>query len=238
MHNTRVYPILTNAHQTQLFIPQVLRHHLQQSNEKSALFLAHRYSRLEYFAHALEVLLHDVLDAEVDGGGGGGGADPQATATRPSLLPAAVALLAAFPPFLDVVVQCTRKTDVRSWRTLFDHLPPARRLFEHALEQGRLKTAAGYLLVLHNLDERGAVDGAGAGTGGEQEDGELVSRLLRRAADVEDWELCKELARFLVALDKSGETLRRALRVVGLVAGDGESGEEDEVEEDANGVVE
>jgi hypothetical protein len=76
-------------------------------------------------------------------------------------------------------------------------LPPARRLFEDALEQGRLKTAAGYLLVL------------------------------RRAADVEDWELCKELARFLVALDKSGVTLQKALKAVGL-AGD---------EQDANGAV-
>jgi RAB6A-GEF complex partner protein 1 len=214
---------ITNVRQTQLFIPQVLRHHIQQANEKSALFLAHRYSRLEYFAHALEVLLHDVLDAEVDGGSSA--SDDQTT--HPSLLPATVALLAAFPPFLDVVVQCTRKTDVRSWRTLFDHLPPARRLFEDALEQGRLKTAAGYLLVLHNLDGRGEPgweegEGGGEGGGGGDEDVELVSRLLRKAADVEDWELCKELARFLVALDKSGVTLRKALQAVGLAA-DGDS---------------
>lgn len=172
------------------------------------------------------MLLHDVLDAEVDGG-----PSSQDQTAQPSLLPATVALLAAFPPFLDVVVQCTRKTDVRSWRTLFDHLPPARRLFEDALEQGRLKTAAGYLLVLHNLDGRGELgweegDGEGEGGGGE-EDVELVSRLLRRAADVEDWELCKELARFLVALDKSGVTLQKALKAVGL-AGD---------EQDANGAV-
>jgi hypothetical protein len=85
--------------------------------------------------------------------------------------------------------------------------------------------------VLHNLDGRGELgweegDGEGEGGGGE-EDVELVSRLLRRAADVEDWELCKELARFLVALDKSGVTLQKALKAVGL-AGD---------EQDANGAV-
>lgn len=31
-----------------------------------------------------------------------------------------------------------------------------------------------------------------------------------------DWELCKELARFLAALDETGETLREALSMVGV----------------------
>jgi RAB6A-GEF complex partner protein 1 len=118
---------------------------------------------------------------------------------------------------------------------LFGHLPPARQLFEDALAQDRLKTAAGYLLVLHNLDERGE-----AGDGASGKDVKLVSRLLRRAADTGDWELCKELARFLVALDKTGETLQKALQVVGLVplGVDGESSEEDEAEKNANGAAE
>ena len=29
-----------------------------------------------------------------------------------------------------------------------------------------------------------------------------------------DWELCKELSRFLMALDESGETLREAMRAL------------------------
>jgi hypothetical protein len=45
---------------------------------------------------------------------------------------------------------------------------------------------------------------------------EQVLRLLEKAKQEQDWELCKELARFLMALDTSGDTLRRALRLVGL----------------------
>lgn len=41
-------------------------------------------------------------------------------------------------------------------------------------------------------------------------------RLLSRAKDEGDWELCKELARFLTALDESGATLMEALEMVNL----------------------
>ena len=100
-------------------------------------------------------------------------------------------------------MQCTRKTEVRSWRTLFDYLPPPAELFEESLERGSLKTAGGYLLVLHTFEELSSSS-------------EQLIRLLRRAKDEGDWELCKELARFLTALDGSGETLREALELVEL----------------------
>lgn len=100
-------------------------------------------------------------------------------------------------------MQCTRKTEVRSWRTLFDYLPPPAELFEESLERGSLKTAGGYLLVLHTFEELSSSS-------------EQLIRLLRRAKDEGDWELCKELARFLTALDSSGETLREALELVEL----------------------
>ena len=181
--------------QTQLFLPQILRYHLAQYNSPSALFLSHHYQHLEYFPHALEVLLHDILDEEVD-------ASP---VPDQALLPSVLSFLSSFPQFLEIIVQCTRKTEARSWHTLFAHLPPPRELFEESLQKGNLKTAGGYLLVLHTLDE--------LETGEEQ-----VLRLLQRAKQEKDWELCKELARFLMALDTSGDTLRRALRLVGLQA--------------------
>ena len=68
---------------------------------------------------------------------------------------------------------------------------------------GSLKTAGGYLLVLHNLEE--------LHTGSNQS-----LRLLHRAKEERDWELCKELARFLMALDETGGTLREALAQVDL----------------------
>lgn len=54
---------------------------------------------------------------------------------------------------------------------------------------------------------------------GEEHDGrieEYVVRLIALASQKGDWELCAELARFLIALDASGEMLKRAIAKVGL----------------------
>lgn len=171
----------------------MLRCHLAQYNHPAALHLSHHYQHLLYFPHALEILLHEVLDDEVD--------------TQPSpeqaLLPSVLSFLSSFPQYLDIVVQCTRKTEVRSWRTLFSNLPPPEELFEASLQKGNLKTAGGYLLVLHTFEELRAT-------------GDQVVRLLQRAKEEQDWELCKELARFLMALDESGATLQSTLELVEL----------------------
>jgi hypothetical protein len=114
-----------------------------------------------------------------------------------------LSFLSSFPQYLDIVVQCTRKTELRSWRTLFANLPPPEDLFEESLQKGSLKTAGGYLLVLHTFEELSST-------------GDQVVRLLQRAKEEQDWDLCKELARFLMALDESGNTLRRTLELVDL----------------------
>ncbi|PVH96417.1 RIC1-domain-containing protein [Periconia macrospinosa] len=178
---------------TQLFLPALLRQHLAQYNHPAALHLSHHYQHLLYFPHALEMLLHEVLDEEVD------------TSPPPeqALLPSVLSFLSSFPQYLDIVVQCTRKTELRSWRTLFANLPPPEELFEESLQKGSLKTAGGYLLVLHTFEELSAT-------------GDQVVRLLQRAKGEQDWDLCKELARFLMALDESGNTLRRTLELVKL----------------------
>jgi len=66
---------------------------------------------------------------------------------------------------------------------------------------GDLKIAGGYLLVLHSLSEMESTS-------------PQVIRLLRKAMERGEWELCKELARFLMALDERGDTLREALMLV------------------------
>lgn len=100
-------------------------------------------------------------------------------------------------------MQCTRKTELRSWRTLFAYLPPPAELFEESLKKGSLKTAGGYLLILHTFEELSSSS-------------EQLVRLLSKAKEEGDWELCKELARFLTALDESGATLVEALEMVDL----------------------
>ncbi len=70
-----------------------------------------------------------------------------------------------------------------------------------------LKTAGGYLLVLHTFEEM-------------ETSSEQCVRLLQRAKEAGDWDLCKELARFLMALDESGDTLKLSLERMGLSPGD------------------
>ncbi|KAI9829133.1 MAG: hypothetical protein M1832_000156 [Thelocarpon impressellum] len=181
------------AIRSHLFLPRVFRHHLSHYDQPAALHLTHHYQHLRYFPHALEVLLHDVLDDEVD----------RPASSENPLLPTVLSFLSSFPEYLDILVQCTRKTEVRSWRTLFAHLPPPQELFEESLQKGMLKTAGGYLLILHTFEELGSSS-------------QQLVRLLGRAKEERDWELCKELARFLMALDESGATLRKALELVEL----------------------
>ncbi|KAI4121722.1 MAG: hypothetical protein LQ338_006205 [Usnochroma carphineum] len=182
------FAFIRHAIRTQLFLPGILRQHLLQFDPAAASVLALHYQNLPYFSHALELLLHTVLDEEVDAG-----VDPEN-----SLMPRVVSFLSSFPDYLDIVVQCTRKTEVRSWRALFSYLPSPQQLFEQSLEKDLLKTAGGYLLVLHTFQEL-------------ETSSEQCIRLLRKAREAGDWDLCKELARFLMALDGSGDTLRAAV---------------------------
>ncbi|OJD15990.1 hypothetical protein AJ78_03822 [Emergomyces pasteurianus Ep9510] len=206
------FSLLRFAIRTQLFLPYLLQHNLSQLDTPAALSLCHHYSHLSYFPHALEILLHHVLDDEVDN------QDREAQqedAISRQLLPTVLSFLQSAIPtdiYLEILVQCTRKTELRSWRTLFAHLPPPKTLFEQALKLNSLKTAGGYLLVLQAFDEK---EGGGPDEGIE----DSVVRLLRLASQKGDWELCGELARFLIALDGSGQTLQRAVVKVGLRKG-------------------
>ncbi|KAF3481507.1 uncharacterized protein GIQ15_04266 [Arthroderma uncinatum] len=207
------FTLLRFAIRTQLFLPYVLQHNLSYFDTPSALSICHHFSHLSYFPHALEILLHHVLDEAVDDH------SPKGLIQSPvkgkQLLPGVLAFLqAANPPelYLDILVQCIRKTELRSWRTLFAYLPPPNELFEQALKFNSLKTAGGYLLVLQAFDD---VDDEDSGDGIDKIEDSAV-RLLRLASQRGDWELCGEIAQFLIALDGSGEVLKRAVVRVGL----------------------
>jgi hypothetical protein len=229
------FSILRFTTRTHLFLPPILRHYLTTYNSSAALHLSHHYQHLSYFPHALEVLLHNVLDDEADRSTPPS-PDPtssSSTSSSPALLPSVLSFLSSFPQFLDIIVQCTRKTEVKAWRTLFAHLPPPTQLFEESLGRGLLKTARGYLLVCHTLDTEGEGVGLEKGLLLERKssaeraiesarEGGQAMRLLTRAREEGDWELCRELARFLMALDREGRVLRDALEVVGLGRDGGE----------------
>lgn len=174
--------------------------------------LAVGYEKLTYFGHALEILLHDVLDDEADNAPEPEGKLPLAKSHLPlyifnpttdAVLPEVIRFLSHFPHYLDVIVGCTRKTEVASWSHLFQVVGSPQVLFEESLSRGLLKTAGGYLLVLHTLEQLSSSS-------------QDMVRLLARAVAEGDWDLCKELARFLTALDNSGKTLKEVLELVEL----------------------
>lgn len=201
---------------TQLFLPYVLRYQLLEAHDTAIAFaIAHQYQDLTYFPHALEILLHIVLDDEADRrrnrSADSGGTEP---------LPAVLSFLQmVLPPegYLATIVQCIRKTEFSFWRYLFAHLPSPEAMFEQALSLNDLKTASGYLIVMQTFEE-------------EQEDEiddseDLVNRLrfedqmvrlMRLSKAKTDFELCSELARFMIGIDPRGDTLRRVMQKVGF----------------------
>jgi len=191
-------PFVTFRHATSshLFLHHILRFHLAAGQVQEAVSLASHYQRLVFFAHALEILLHTVVESEATG-------EEDETATNAddcdnSILPSVIEFLDHFDVALDVVVGCARKTEMTRWRRLFDIVGDPKTLFETCLSSQRLRTAGSYLLVLHSLEQ--------LDTGHDD-----AFRLLRSAVAVKDWQLCRELLRFLHSLDDSGAVLKEAL---------------------------
>ena len=78
-----------------------------------------------YFAHALEILLHTVVEDEADGMGSSTGQP-----SNGGVLSKAVEFLDHFDVALDVVVGCARKTEMTRWKLLFDVVGNPEALFE------------------------------------------------------------------------------------------------------------
>ncbi|ORX51228.1 RIC1-domain-containing protein [Hesseltinella vesiculosa] len=106
-----------------------------------------------------------------------------------AILPLVIRFLDQFPHALDVIVSCARKTEVALWDHLFASL---------CLTDGRLRTATSYLIILQTMQPltTGAKD---------------IIRLLQKAMEKDDFDLCKELVRFLSSIDHSGKSLHEAL---------------------------
>ncbi|KAK7468553.1 WD40 repeat protein [Stygiomarasmius scandens] len=191
------FVMFRHATSSHLFLQHILKFHLEASQVKEAVTFASHYQDLVYFAHALEILLHTVVESDAS-------SDGESDSEEPEVLTNAVEFLDHFDVALDVVVGCARKTEVTRWRRLFDIVGNPKHLFETCLLSGRLKTAGSYLLVLHNLEQL------------DEKNGDAV-RLLQSAAKSKDWQLCHELVRFLHSIDDTGIALRDALAQTGVM---------------------
>ncbi|KAI8993372.1 RIC1-domain-containing protein [Pilobolus umbonatus] len=173
-----------------LFLHHILQYLLQDRLDKDAVIFAKSFDRYVYFSHALEILLHTVLEAEAGHDIG-----------DKAILPRLIKFLDQFPHALDVIVSCARKTEVALWDHLFSVVGEPQGLFELCLVENRLRTATSYLIILQTMQPT---------TVGEKE----TIRLLQKAIDMNDYELCKELVRFLSSIDNTGHTLDGALKMI------------------------
>jgi len=150
---------------TELFIYQVIKFYLSRGKMDEAVEFGAYYSKLIYFSHSLEMLLHTVLEEEEEGGGSfkidhDGKADSKKTieassttteeTERKGLLPMVAEFLDYFKESLEVVVGCARKIDIKQWKKLFSIVGKPRDLFEKSLSLGLLHVASSYLLILNH----------------------------------------------------------------------------------------
>ncbi|KAK7492934.1 hypothetical protein BaRGS_00015881 [Batillaria attramentaria] len=171
-------PFCTLERTSQIYLHHILRQLLRRNLGVNALELARSCTELSYFPHVLELLLHEVLEAE-------------ATSKDPipdPLLPRVVAFIQEFPEYLQTIVHCARKTEVALWPYLFSTVGNPKDLFEECLINNNLTTAATYLIILQNLEKP------------------IISRqhatlLLDSALNNKCWDLCSDLVRFLKAID-------------------------------------
>lgn len=127
------------------------------SQISEAVLFASNYEPLVYFAHALEILLHDVLEEEADAllsYEKGQAKESRPTTPEPpqAVLPFVVEFLDHFSECLQVVVGCARKTEIARWKYLFDVVGNPRDLFEVSLPPE--------LGTIPDVDNRNALHGA------------------------------------------------------------------------------
>ncbi|WFD28827.1 WD40 repeat protein [Malassezia nana] len=172
---------------TTLYIDAVLRAVLTHQGIAPAVEAAASYVSLPYFAHALERLLHAVLEEEADA------RPPPAKGQR---------LVARIASFLDhyacsvaVVAGAARKTEASRWSYLFACVGAPRALLTHAVQAHDWDTTCALLLVVHTLDDEAS---SIASTG----------HALARMAQSQAWSSIREVISFLASMDEYARRVR------------------------------
>lgn len=158
-----------------LFLPEVFEYLLKHFDLNSAHEFAMRFKHLGYFNHALEILLHNIWERE---------AEKDLLIRSDALLPSTITFIRKYDDYVDIIVNCARKTELSMWRYLFSIIGSPRELFHECLERNKLDTAAAFLIVLHNIEP-------------ETTNGIDSMILLEKLLQNEDFETCKDLVRFI-----------------------------------------
>ena len=185
-------PFCTLERSTQVYLHQILRQLIRRNLGYNAWEIARTCTSLPYFPHALELLLHEVLEEE-------------ATSKEPipdALLPSVLEFIQEFPVYLQTVVQCARKTEIALWPYLFSMAGKPKDLFQQCITQNQLEIAASYLIILQNLEPSSVSR-------------QYATMLLDTALEQKKWDLAKDLVRFLRAIDPNDVESPRTSIVMG-----------------------
>ncbi|KAL7028647.1 hypothetical protein ACKWTF_005937 [Chironomus riparius] len=185
-------PFSTVERSTQVYLHQILRQLIRRNLGYNAWEIARTCTNLPYFPHALELLLHEVLEEE-------------ATSKEPipdALLPSVLEFIQEFPIYLQTVVQCARKTEIALWPYLFSMAGKPKDLFQQCITQNQLEIAASYLIILQNLEPSSVSR-------------QYATMLLDTALEQKKWDLAKDLVRFLRAIDPNDVESPRTSFIMG-----------------------
>lgn len=197
-----MYYYCINNLQSQVYLHQILRQLIRRNLGYYAWEIARSCSKLPYFPHSLELLLHEVflyfsliflcrIASQLEGFPISVKVlEEEATSKEPipdALLPSVIEFVKEFPVYLRAVGQCARKTELALWPHLFSVAGRPRLLFDECLQRGQLDIAATYLLVIQNLES-------------PMVSKKFATQLMDKALENRKWDLVKDLARFLKAI--------------------------------------
>jgi hypothetical protein len=112
--------------QSHLFLQHILLYHLENRQINEAVAFGSYYKNLVFFPHALEILLHTVVESDF----ALLNEEDEALNHPNAILPTVVEFLDHFDACLDVIVGCARKTELTRWRYLFNVVGNPKGLFE------------------------------------------------------------------------------------------------------------
>ena len=167
------------APKSHTIFPCVLRKILSADGHDAALrFVRAARRETPHLTHALEWLLFTALESACLK------STSREIATQ-SGLTKALALLSELPNYLDIVVSVARKTDNTRWEALFNVAGKPSDLCRQALESGRLRIAACYMLVIDKLE-------------GEIVGQSVAVEVMNAALASRDYRLVEDLIKFLL----------------------------------------
>ena len=135
--------------------------------------------------------------------------EEEATSSQPipdALLPRVIDFIREFSVFHQTVVHCARKTELALWPHLFAIVGNPKLLFQRCLKDGRLDTAASYIIILQNLEKTSVSR-------------QHATLLLDHALNAGHWQLSKDLLRFLRAIDPTDVDTPPSKATIAAVAG-------------------